>query len=118
VAVDDDGVPAEGVPAALELRHVVIPHRRPALAEAVDVGDAAEAVEAIHRADIGRLPDRPFGRFAVAEQHVGAVVRGDAAGVERGADGGADAWPSDPVRRRQTAGAASMSFEIRRAGAA
>ena len=71
--------------------HVVLPHRRAALAERVDVGDAAQVVEPVDRGDVGRFPDRPFGRLAVAEQHVGAVVRLDAARVERDADGGADA---------------------------
>ena len=41
--------------------------------------------------DVGGLPHRPFGRLAVAEQAVGAVVGPDAAGVQRAADRGADA---------------------------
>ena len=43
------------------------------------------------RGDVGRFPDRAFGRLAVAEQHVGAVVGLDPARVERAADRGADA---------------------------
>ena len=86
VAVDDDRVPAERAPAALELLHVMLPHRRPALAEPVDVGEAAEAVEPVHRRDVGRFPHRPFRRLAVAEQHVRAVCRLDPPGVQRGAD--------------------------------
>ena len=43
----DDRVPAERAPAARELLEVVLPHRRAALAEAVDVGDAAQVVEAV-----------------------------------------------------------------------
>ena len=57
----------------------------------VDVGDAAQVVQLVVLRDVGRLPHRAFGRLAVAEQHVGAVVGPDAARVERDADGRADA---------------------------
>ena len=40
---------------------------------------------------VGGFPDRSLGRFAVAEQAVGAVVGLDAARVQRDADRGADA---------------------------
>ena len=70
---------------------VVLPLRRAALAEAVDVGDGAQVVELVDGRDVGRFPDRAFGRLAVAEQHVGAVVGLDPARVQRDADGGADA---------------------------
>ena len=91
MAIDDDGVPSEGAPAPRELVHVVLPHRRPALAEPVDVGDAAQVVELVDCGDVGRFPHRSFGRLAVAKQHVGAVVRLDAAGVQRDANRRADA---------------------------
>ena len=64
--------------------------------------------------DVGRLPDRSFRRLAVAEQHVGAVVRADAPRVQRDADAGAqplaersgrDVDQRQPRRR--------MPFEIR-----
>ena len=89
------------------------PLRRPALAEPVDVDDPAERIELVVRRGLRRLPDRAFGRLAVAEQHVGAVVGLDAARVERDADAGADALsersgrdidPRQPRRR--------MSLEI------
>ena len=86
----DDGVPAERAPAASELLEVVLPHRRPALAERVDVGDPAQIVEPVDGGDVRRLPDRSFRRLAIAEQTVGAVVRLDAACVQRNADSGAD----------------------------
>src|SRR5262245_25375228 len=63
----------------------------PALSEAVDVGHGAEIVEAIHRGDVRRFPDRAFRGFSVAEQAVGPVVGLDAARVERAADRRADA---------------------------
>ena len=91
VAVDDDGVPAEGAPAAGQRLHIVAPHRRAALAESVDIGDPAEAVEAVQRADVRRFPHGAFGGFAVAEHHVRAVIGFDAARVQRRADCRADA---------------------------
>ena len=75
VAVDDDGVPAERAPLRRVRLHVVLPHRRAALAEPIDVGDAHQVVERVERRRFGRFPDGSFGRFAVAEQHVGAVAR-------------------------------------------
>jgi hypothetical protein len=113
VAVDHDRVPAERTPPALELIHVVLPHGRAALPEAVDVRNSAEAVEAVGGADVGGFPDRSFGRLAVADQHIGAVVGFDPARVERDADRGADALTErsgrdideGQTRRR-------MSFEV------
>ena len=93
MAVDRDRVPAERLPAADELVDVVLPLRRAALAEAVDVGDRAEVVELVEGRDVRRLPDRAFGGLAVAEQHVGAVVGVDAPRVQRHADAGAEPLP-------------------------
>ena len=93
VAIDDDGVPAERAPAVLELRHVVRPHRRPALTERVDVGHTAQIVETGRRGGVGRFPDRSFRRLTVAEQHVGAIRRPDAARVQRRPDRRTDALP-------------------------
>ncbi len=114
VAVDDDGVPAEGAPAVGERLHVVPPHRRAALAERVDVGEAAEVVEVIMLRDVGRFPDGAFGRFAVAQQHVGAVLRLDPAGVQRDPDRGTDALSEragGDVDERQPG--RRMAFEVR-----
>jgi len=91
VTVDDDGMPAEGLPPVPVRRHVVAPLRRAALAESVHVGDGAQVVEPVAIRDLGRLPHRALCRLAVADQHVGTVVRADAAGVERDADRGANA---------------------------
>ena len=74
VAVDHDGVPAERTPPSFELLHVVRPHRRPALTECVDVGHAAQVVEAQRGRRVRRFPDRSFRRLAVTEQHVRAVL--------------------------------------------
>ena len=66
------------------------------------------------RGDVGRFPDRAFGRLAVAEQHVGAVVGLDAARVQRDADRGADALAERAGRdvdERQPR--RRMAFEIR-----
>ena len=84
-------------------------------AERVDVDDRAEVVELVsRRATFGRFPHRSFGHLAVAEQHVGAVVGADAAGVQRGADRRADALPERPGRHvdeRQPR--RRVSFQIR-----
>src|SRR5262249_27845254 len=114
VAVDDDRAPTERLPAALELAHVVLPHRRLALTEPIDVRDGAQAVELVARPGVRRLPYPSFRRFAVAEQDVGAVVRSDAAGVQRAADRRADALAEragGDVDERQPR--RRMAFEIR-----
>ena len=69
VAVDDDRVPAERLPAARELLHVVLATSsggsgRGALTSVM----RAQVVELVDRGDVGRFPDRAFRRFAVAEQ--------------------------------------------------
>ena len=111
----DDGVPAEGAPAARELLQVVLPHRRR--------GSGRGALTSVMphrlsrpsmRGDLGRLPDRAFGRLAVAEQAVGAVVGLDAARVQRDADRGADALAErsgGDVDERQPR--RRMPFEVR-----
>ena len=84
---------------------VVLPHRRTALAEPVDVGDAAQVVELVDGGDVGRLPHGSFRRFAVAEQHVGPVVGLDPARIQRDTDRGTDALPQrsgGDVDERQT----------------
>ncbi len=91
VTVDHDRVPAERAPAARELLHVVLPHRRAALAEPVDVRDAAQVIQPIHRGDVRGFPDGAFRGLAVAEHHVRPVVRPDPARVQRAPDRGADA---------------------------
>ena len=59
------------------------------------------------------FPDRAFGGFAVAQQHVGAVVRGDPARVQRDADAGAESLTErsggdvDPRQARR-----GMPFEV------
>ena len=76
----------------------MVPLRRAALAEAVDVGDRAEIVELMVRGDFRRFPDGSFRALAVAEQHVRAVVGFDSARVERDADRPPQRpCPSDPV---------------------
>ena len=85
------GGPPEGAPAAGELLHVMLPLRRTALAERVDIGDGAQTVEAVRDGDVGGLPDRALGRLAIAEQAIGAVIRLDPARVQRDPHGGADA---------------------------
>ena len=84
------------LPPGRERVHVVLPLRRAALAERVDVGDGAERVEAVEGSDVCRFPHRALRRFAVAEQHVGAVVRLDAPRVERDADAGTQPLPKRP----------------------
>ena len=114
VTVDHDGVPAERLPAALELPHVVLPHRRAALAERVDVGDAAQILELVQRRDIRRFPHGALGRLAVAQEHIGSVVGLDAARVQRRADRRADALTEragGDVDERQPR--RRMTFEIR-----
>jgi hypothetical protein len=114
VSVDDDRVPAERTPTGGQRLHVVPPHRRPALAERVDVGDAAQVVEAVARGGISRFPHRAFGGFAVAKQRVGAIVGLDAPRVQRDANGGANALAQraggdvDERKPRRR-----MTFEIR-----
>ena len=83
VAIDDERVPAERVPARGNLVHLVLELRVAALAERVDVDDAAEVVELVIERDVRRFPHRAFGHLAVAEEHVGPVVGSDAARVER-----------------------------------
>ena len=67
----------------------------------------------VQRAHLRGFPDRAFGRLAVAEQHVGAVVRLDAPRVQRDADAGAQPLPEraggdvDPRQPRRR-----MAFEI------
>ena len=94
--------------------HIVLVHRRTALTEPIDVGDAADRIELVERSAFGRFPDRPFSRLAVAQEHVGAVVRPDAASVERNADGGAEPLAERPGRdidKRQTR--RRVPFEVR-----
>ena len=50
--------------------HVVLVHRRLALAEPVDVSDHRQIIEVVMRGERGRFPDLPFRQFAVAGQHV------------------------------------------------
>jgi hypothetical protein len=91
VAVHDEGVPAERIPARGDLVHPMVELRVLALPERVHVDYAAEVVELVKERDVGRFPDRAFGHLAVAEEHVGAVVGLDSPRVERRADGGTDA---------------------------
>ena len=115
VAVDGDGVPAKRAPARDERVGVAPPLRRPALAEPVDVGDRAQIVEMMERADLRGFPDRSFRGLAVAQQHVRAVVGIDAARVERNADTGGQALTERSgrdVHERQAR--RRMALEIRR----
>ena len=87
VPVDDDRVPAERVPAPLDLRHVVIELCRTALAQTVDVDDGAQVVELVELRDVRRFPHRTFSDLAVAEERIRPVVGLDAPRVQRDADG-------------------------------
>ena len=87
VPVDDDRVPAERVPAPLDLRHVVIELCRTALAQTVDVDDGAQIVELVELRDVRRFPHRTFSDLAVAEERIRPVVGLDAPRVQRDADG-------------------------------
>ncbi len=91
VAVHDERVPAERVPARGDLVHPMVELRVLALTEPVHVDYAAEVVELVKERHVSRFPHRAFGHLAVAEEHVGAVVGLDAPRVERRADRGADA---------------------------
>ena len=120
VTVDDDGVPAERAPAARELLHVVLPHRRPALAERVDVGDAAQVVELVDGARRRPPPTpslRPTRRRRAARR-CGSPTRCAARSARcrspRRCPGRASRWP-----RRRTAAAASDGLrDPSRSGAA
>ena len=96
VAVDGDGVPAEGLPAPLERGQVVFELGAAALAERVDVGDADQVVEREVLPGGGSFPHRPLGAFAVAHEHVGAVVGLQAARVQGAADAGAESLAERP----------------------
>ena len=52
--------------------HVVLVHRRLALAQPVDVSDHGQIIEVVVRGERGRFPDLPFRQFAVAGKHVNA----------------------------------------------
>ena len=82
VPVDNDGVPPEGAPFGRVLLHVVLPHRRAALAQAIDVGDPHEVVDGVKRGRLRRFPDGAFSGFAIPEQHVRAVVGTDAPRIQ------------------------------------
>ena len=98
VSVDHDGVPAEGAPAPRVRVHVVAPLGRPALAEAVDVGDDAQVVEVEIRPGLRRFPHRSLRRLAVAQQYVGAVIGSKAARIQGNPDCCADPLPKGPGR--------------------
>src|SRR5579883_229884 len=68
VAVDDEGLPAEGFPALAVDLHVVLEHGGLALAEAVDVDGGAEVIEVVERGPLGGFPDGAFGGFAIAHE--------------------------------------------------
>ena len=91
MAVDRQRVPAERVPAGGDVLHAVSELRGHALPESVDVDDAAQVVELIAKRDARGFPDRSFRHLTVAEQDVRAIVGLNTAGVQRRADGGADA---------------------------
>ena len=74
---------------------VALPLRRAALAVAVDVDDAAEVVELVVLGHVRGFPHRAFRGFAVAHQHVRAIVGADPARVQRDADAG-----SEPLSER------------------
>ena len=104
VAIDDECVPPERSPARGKRVQVVLPLRRSALAEAVDVGDSAERVECMARCHIPGLPHRAFSRLTVTHEHVRAVVRSYSAGIQGNADTGTQALTQRPcghVDKRQ-----------------
>ena len=68
VAVDRDRVPAEGLQAAHVGVEVPAQHRLARLAEAVDVEDRDQVVEALPAGVLDRLPHRALGHLAVAAQ--------------------------------------------------
>ena len=73
MAVDLDRAPAEGAGAGGVGGGVPAEHRLAALAEAVDVDDRDEVVQAGVRGARERLPHRALGELAVAGEHPDAV---------------------------------------------
>ena len=67
------------------------------LSQTVDVGDAAQRVETVVRRAFCRFPDGAFSRFAVAEQHIGAVFGFDRRALSAVPTAAQMPWPSDPV---------------------
>ena len=112
--VHDDGVPFERLPARGNLVHVMAELRVLALSERIDIDDGAEIVELVVDRDIGGFPDRSFGHFAIAEQHVRAVFGADPPRVQRRADRGADPLPERAGRDVDKGQAwRRMPFQIR-----
>ena len=77
--------------------HVVLIHRRLALAEPVDVGDHGQIIEVVMGSECGRFPDLPFRQFTVAGKHVDlrqALIHPRA---DCEAEPTESPWPNDPV---------------------
>jgi hypothetical protein len=75
VAVDNDGVPAECLDAALVRLHVPLELGGTALAQPVDVDDGGDVVELLEACPGEALPDGALGALAVADNRP-HVVRG------------------------------------------
>ena len=75
MAIDLLGAPAEGLKAPFVGAKVTRERRGLALAEPVDIHNRDEVVQVVDACQRGRLPDRAFRAFAIAEQHIGPVVQ-------------------------------------------
>ena len=73
VAVDLDGLPAEGAGAGGVVARVPAGHRLPALPQAVNVDDSGEIVQADEAGVLERLPHGALGHLAVAAEDPDAV---------------------------------------------
>ena len=74
VAVDLDGLPAEGLETAGQDRGVVAVGCGPRLSQAVHVDDRNQVRQLVERGELRRLPHRALGTLAVAEQAKDARV--------------------------------------------
>ena len=72
MAVDLDGVPAEGAPFIGQRRDVHDVFHEAIELDAVVVHDGHHVIQLMERAGHGRFPDLPFLDLAVAQHHVGA----------------------------------------------
>jgi hypothetical protein len=86
VAVDQQGVPAEGPRPRGELLAIPLHHRGAALPEAVHVDDRDDVVQSVEAPQLERLVHAPLGHLAVTEEHPAADVQVEQARGERHAD--------------------------------
>ncbi len=74
VSIHGQRLPAEGLPAGLVDIQMTLQHGRLALTQTIDVDGRAEIAQAVESGPLRGLPDRAFGRFAVAHQHIHPLV--------------------------------------------